>query len=87
VRLTTDAVKATVVDVLYADRNLGSFSVLYRSQSSSRFFEIRAGISGKQLYTLRKAIISGSPRHLYLNINKKGFFEGKKTSYRCNSFR
>jgi len=64
VRLRTDAVNATVVEVLYADRNFGNLSVLYRSQSSIKCFDIRVGISGKQLYTLRKAMISGSPRHL-----------------------
>jgi len=66
VRLRTDDVNAIVVVVLYADRNFGNLSVLYRSQSSSRCFDIRDGISGKQLYTLRKAIISGSPRDLYI---------------------
>lgn len=68
VRLIMDAVNAIVVEVLYADRNFGNLSVLYRSQSSSRCLDTRAGISGRQLYTLRKAIISGSPRHLKQKI-------------------
>jgi hypothetical protein len=87
----TAAVNATVVVVVYADRNFGNLSVLYRSQSSSRCFDIRGGISGKQLYTLRKAIISGSPRHLYLNINQvKRFLQTKiffYYKYLCNNFR
>ena len=70
VRLMTDAVNATVVEVLYADRNFGSLSVLYRFQSSSKCFDMRGGISGKQLYTLRNAIMSGSPRHLSVNVQK-----------------
>ncbi len=69
--MAVDAVNAIAIELLYADRNFGNLSKLYRSQASSRCFDIRGGTLGKQLYTLRKAMISNSPRHLYLNMNKR----------------
>lgn len=51
--------------------NLGNFNISYRSQSSSNCTERRDCDPGIQLYTFKKAIMSGSVRHLNIVSHDK----------------